>query len=138
MYPGRYKNQIRLNKEEFLGEKNIFKPSTTPTILVTTVVRLYPRTLESIKGFTRVELAFQSLSWNRFEETNKRTDKNRKPKMKIRFLVFASLLLVSSIDCYKISGSSNDKGQRCVTVQECPHLVQLMENGARVWSVHLQ
>ena len=120
-----------IKKNIFFKEKKkfILKTITHPchfdncTIITKTMVGCY-------KGFTLAELVFQTASRNRFEQTIK--NKNKKMKMKSKILVLASLL-VATVNGYKISGSSNDKGQRCVTVQECPHLVQLLENGSRVW-----
>ncbi len=39
-------------------------------------------------------------------------------------------LLASLCTGYKITGTP--KGQRCVTIQECPYLVNLVENGSQV------
>ena len=46
-----------------------------------------------------------------------------------RFVV-ALTVAVAASNGYKITGTP--KGQRCVTIQECQHLVLLVENGAQV------
>ena len=45
-------------------------------------------------------------------------------------LLFTTLAIVAVANGYKITGTP--KGQRCVTVQECSHLVNLIEKGAQV------
>jgi hypothetical protein len=69
-----------------------------------------------------------------FGSTCFRTRINLFSNKMLRLLV-VSALLASACSGYKIAGTPDPatKGQqRCVTIQECPYLVQMVENGAQV------